>query len=150
MADGDVVCVGAQFCSGRPRYVRSVFSWLVRGSCLCADRELHGVACVAHGNDCSLFAPRKHRRPAAPRARQYLMSVEAATSAMAHEIRRPLAGIAVRGAAALNLLKRMPPDLDQVTSAVASIVASSHRAGEIISSIRGLFKRTDSERAIVH
>jgi len=79
-----------------------------------------------------------------------LMSVEAATSAMAHEIRQPLAGIAVRGAAALNLLKRMPPDLDQVTSAVASIVASSHRAGEIISSIRGLFKRTDSERAIVH
>ena len=79
-----------------------------------------------------------------------LMSVEAATSAMAHEIKQPLAGIAVRGAAALNLLARMPPNLDQARAALRSIVDSSHRAGEIISSIRGLFKKTDTRREIVY
>jgi signal transduction histidine kinase len=78
-----------------------------------------------------------------------LMSVEAATSAMAHEIKQPLAGIAMRGTAALNWLKRIPPDLDQVNSALNSIVDSSHRADEIMSSIRGLFQKAAGQRTTV-
>jgi signal transduction histidine kinase len=78
-----------------------------------------------------------------------LMSVEAATSAMAHEIKQPLAGIAMRGTAALNWLKRIPPDLDQVKSALNSIVDSSHRADEIMSSIRGLFQKAAGQKTTV-
>jgi signal transduction histidine kinase len=78
-----------------------------------------------------------------------LMSVEAATSAMAHEIKQPLAGIAMRSTAALNWLKRIPPDLDQVKSALNSIVDSSHRADEIMSSIRGLFQKAAGQRTTV-
>jgi signal transduction histidine kinase len=78
-----------------------------------------------------------------------LMSVEAATSAMAHEIKQPLAGIAMRGTAALNWLKRIPPDLDQVNSALNSIVDSSHRADKIMSSIRGLFQKAAGQKTTV-
>jgi signal transduction histidine kinase len=78
-----------------------------------------------------------------------LMSVEAATSAMAHEIKQPLAGIAMRGTAALNWLKIIPPDLDRVKSALNSIIDSSHRVDEIMSSIRGLFQKAAGQRTTV-
>lgn len=78
-----------------------------------------------------------------------LTSVEAATAAMAHEVRQPLTGIASRGAAGLNWLDRRPPELGKVRECLCTIVDASHRAEEIIASIRGLFKKTPSQRTIV-
>ena len=43
-----------------------------------------------------------------------LMSVEAATAAIAHEIKQPLTAISARGSAALRWLERTPPDLEEV------------------------------------
>src|SRR5215208_1598533 len=79
-----------------------------------------------------------------------LMSVEAATSAIAHELRQPLAGIAFRGAAGLNWLKRTPPDLEKVQESMESIVEASHRANEVISSVRALFRPADTHKAMLH
>src|SRR5215208_6390934 len=79
-----------------------------------------------------------------------LMTVEAATSAIAHELRQPLAGIAFRGAAGLNWLKRTPPDLEKVHESIRSIVDASHRANEVISSVRALFRPADTHKAMLH
>jgi signal transduction histidine kinase len=78
-----------------------------------------------------------------------LMSVQAATAAMAHELRQPLSGISTLGAASLNWLKVTPPNLDKLRACVVSMVDASQRAGEIINSTLGLFKATSSERITV-
>jgi signal transduction histidine kinase len=70
-----------------------------------------------------------------------LMSVEAATAAMAHEVRQPLTAIAANSRAGLNWLKRTPPDLDEVRVCLDSIAASSDRTDEVIASIRGLYRK---------
>ena len=78
-----------------------------------------------------------------------LGSVEAATAAMAHELRQPLTAIATRGTAGLNWLKRTPPELNRVSECLVSMVDATHRANEIIAAIRGLFKDTPTQRAMI-
>ena len=70
-----------------------------------------------------------------------LASVEAATSAMAHEIRQPLAGIANMGAACLNWLKATPANIERARECVTAMVDASHRAGQTISVTGGLFRK---------
>jgi signal transduction histidine kinase len=78
-----------------------------------------------------------------------LLSVEAATAAMAHEVRQPLTAIAANSKAGLNWLKRTPPDLDEVRGCLDSIAASSHRTDEVIASIRGLYRKTINQRTMI-
>jgi len=78
-----------------------------------------------------------------------LGSVQAATAAMAHELRQPLTAIATRGAAGLNWLKRTPPELNKVSECLSSMVDAGHRAEEVIAGIRGLFKDTPTQRTKV-
>ena len=77
-----------------------------------------------------------------------LGSVQAATAAMAHELRQPLTAIATRGAAGLNWLKRTPPELNKVSECLASMVDAGRRAEEVIAGIRGLFRDTPTRRTI--
>jgi signal transduction histidine kinase len=79
-----------------------------------------------------------------------LMSLDAATAAMAHELRQPLATIATRSAAASRWLKRSPPDLEEVRAGLASISQSTHRAEEIIAGVRELFKKRGDHRTMIH
>ena len=78
-----------------------------------------------------------------------LVSVEAATAAMAHELRQPLTAIATRGVAGLNWLKRTPPELNRISECLSSMVDATHRANEIIAAIRGLFKDAPTQRAMI-
>jgi signal transduction histidine kinase len=78
-----------------------------------------------------------------------LGSVQAATAAMAHELRQPLTAIATRGAAGLNWLKRTPPELNKVSECLASMVDAGRRAEEVIAGIRGLFRDTPTQRTII-
>jgi signal transduction histidine kinase len=77
-----------------------------------------------------------------------LAGVEAATAAMAHELRQPLTGIRAQGAAGLNWLKRTPPELIEVRECLESIIKATGRADEIIAAIRGLFKKTLTQHAV--
>ena len=79
-----------------------------------------------------------------------LMSLDAATGAIAHEIAQPLAAIATRGSTILNWLKRTPPNLDEVRTSAIAVVEASRRADEIVSSVRALFRRTDDRRNLIH
>ena len=71
-----------------------------------------------------------------------LMSVDAATAAIAHEIKQPLAAISTRCSAALRWLKRTPPDLEEVIACLTGTMEASDRANEVVDSTRELFKAT--------
>jgi signal transduction histidine kinase len=79
-----------------------------------------------------------------------LMSLDAATAAMAHELGQPLTAIASRSRAASNWIKRTPPVLDEAQACLAAISDSTIRADEIISGVRDLFKRSDKHRTMIH
>lgn len=74
-----------------------------------------------------------------------LMNMEAIASAIAHEVRQPLAGIAVNGDAALRCLSKTPPDFDKMQAITARMIRDSHRASQMLESIRALFKGADLE-----
>jgi signal transduction histidine kinase len=78
-----------------------------------------------------------------------LMSLDAATGAISHEMRQPLAAIATQGDVGLMLLEQTPPDLEEVGVCLNSMIGSSHRAAEIIASIRELFSQTPRERTMI-
>ena len=78
-----------------------------------------------------------------------LMNAEAATAAIAHEIRQPLAAIVVGGRAALSWLKRKPPDFEETRASVVSMIEAGGRAEKIISSVRELYGKTIDQRTMI-
>jgi signal transduction histidine kinase len=77
-----------------------------------------------------------------------LLSVDAVTAAIAHELRTPLAAIALNASAALSQLRSNAPELEDMDDILSEIEADSHRAGAMISSIRELPKKTTDRRAL--
>jgi signal transduction histidine kinase len=70
-----------------------------------------------------------------------LVTGDAISASMAHEIHQPLSAIIMYANASLRWLDRATPDLDEAKAALQRIVTSGHRAGALIENIRGLFKR---------
>lgn len=79
-----------------------------------------------------------------------LANLEAVVASIAHEVRQPLASIAVRGAAARRCLERTPPDLHKARNSIGAMVDASMRANEIFENIRALFSNTDQERQLIN
>jgi C4-dicarboxylate-specific signal transduction histidine kinase len=73
-------------------------------------------------------------------------SAEQRSATLAHEISQPLAGIATRASAALRWLRMEKPDIEKAQTALESIVAASHRASDIIASVRAMFRKGTRER----
>jgi signal transduction histidine kinase len=76
-----------------------------------------------------------------------LLSVDAITAAIAHELRTPLGAISLNANTALGQLRSNPPELEEMDEMLADIDAESHRAAAIISSVRQLSKTTPHRRA---
>jgi signal transduction histidine kinase len=74
-----------------------------------------------------------------------LMNIDAITSAIVHEVRQPLTAIAANGNAGMRWLGKTPPDFDEVRAAMTEMVRDSHRASQVLESIRALFKSADLE-----
>jgi signal transduction histidine kinase len=68
------------------------------------------------------------------------------SASIAHEVNQPLAGIATGASAALRWLRRETPDLEEVGAALEQIVTASHRASDIVTSVRSMFRKDTSER----
>jgi signal transduction histidine kinase len=77
-----------------------------------------------------------------------LLTVDAVTGAIAHELGTPLGAIALNASTARSQLRSNPPELEEMDDILSDIEADSHRAAAIISSIRDLSKKTTDLRAL--
>ena len=73
-------------------------------------------------------------------------SAEQRSAALAHEVNQPLAGIVTRASAALRWVRAEKPDLQKVETALEGIVAAGHRASDIVTSVRAMFKKNTPEK----
>jgi len=102
----------------------------------------------------ALFAERRENEARLARANMMLereqdnklMSAQAITGAIAHEVRQPLASIVSNASAALRWLERTPPDHDELRAALHRIQGESHRTSEVFDAIRALFRKGDQGR----
>jgi signal transduction histidine kinase len=80
-----------------------------------------------------------------------LMSIEAATSAIVHEVRQPLTAIAMQSSAALRWLSRVPrgPEIERVSQCLNSTANAVNHAEQIVKSIRELFRQTPLRRTML-
>jgi two-component system NtrC family sensor kinase len=78
-----------------------------------------------------------------------LTTMGAMTASIAHEINQPLAAIAANANAGLRWLARPSPDIEEVHATLKRINTDAHRAGEIIQSVRSIFKRAPQQGAPV-
>jgi signal transduction histidine kinase len=62
------------------------------------------------------------------------------SASIAHELRQPLAAIASYGSAGLNWLKKQVPDLNEARVSLEAVVRESHRADDVIKSVRAMFR----------
>jgi signal transduction histidine kinase len=78
-----------------------------------------------------------------------LMSVDAATAAIAHEIKQPLGAMSLNCETALECLKRTPLDLEELRSCLTDAIDDSNRANEVVAGVRALFKTTARQRTMI-
>jgi signal transduction histidine kinase len=75
-----------------------------------------------------------------------LMTGDAVSASIAHEVKQPLSGMIANADAGLRWLDRAAPDLDKAKASFEYIVADGHRAGAVIESIRAIFKKDTRNR----
>ena len=73
--------------------------------------------------------------------------MDAMAASIAHEIKQPLAAIALNGETALLCLTGATPDLDEARAALHCVVDGSHRASALISGIRSMYRKDSHGRA---
>jgi signal transduction histidine kinase len=76
-----------------------------------------------------------------------LMTGDAISASIAHEVNQPLAAMIANADAGLGWLTRAAPDLQEAKDAFTHIVADGHRAGAVIVGIRTMFKKDVRARA---
>lgn len=102
----------------------------------------------------ALFAERKDSEARLTRANMMLkserdnklLSAQAISGTIAHEIRQPLTGIVTNAGAALRWLAQSPPDHAKVRVALNRIKSAGHSTNEVFDAIRALFRASDQGR----
>ncbi len=69
-----------------------------------------------------------------------LMTGDAVAASIAHEVRQPLTAMITSATAGFRFLNRANPNIDRAKEAFSQITVDGHRAGEVISSIRAMFR----------
>ncbi len=75
-----------------------------------------------------------------------LLTGNAVAAMIAHEIKQPLTGITAHAQAGLRWLDRPAPELDEARNAFRQIAANGLRTGQVIDSIRAVFRRDAQSR----
>ncbi|PTN55925.1 PAS domain-containing sensor histidine kinase [Stenotrophomonas panacihumi] len=63
------------------------------------------------------------------------------TASIAHEVNQPLMAVVTNGEAGMRWLRRDTPDLHEVETAIARIIAEGRRAGEIVRRVRDFLSK---------
>lgn len=71
------------------------------------------------------------------------------SASIAHEINQPLTGIVAHAGAARRRLASQEPDIKALQSSLDQIVSAGRRAGDIIASLREMFKKETRARALI-
>jgi signal transduction histidine kinase len=67
-------------------------------------------------------------------------------ASISHEVRQPLAAIALNGGAALRFLGHAPPNLEELRSALNDMISDGHRISQVLDNIHTLFGKPDREK----
>ncbi|MDB5467577.1 MAG: hypothetical protein JWQ46_2339 [Phenylobacterium sp.] len=78
-----------------------------------------------------------------------LMTGDAVSASIAHEIRQPLAAMTTNAAAGRRWLNRETPNLGEAMAAFEAISAAGQRAGALIEGIRAMFRKDVAARTCV-
>ena len=70
-------------------------------------------------------------------------------ASIAHELKQPLAAVAIDGGGALRWLARQPPDIDEARSCVEHMIKHADRATHIIGGLRDLTKQNAPRAEVV-
>jgi C4-dicarboxylate-specific signal transduction histidine kinase len=95
----------------------------------------------------------KHAEEELHKTRTELVHVARVTTAgelsasIAHEINQPLSVIVTRASAALRWLRAEKPNLEKAVASLEGILAGGLRAGEIVASVRAMFKKDAPQKA---
>lgn len=76
-----------------------------------------------------------------------LMTGDAVAATIAHEVRQPLTAMIASAEAGLRFLDRSIPRVDKAKETFTRIVADGHRAGNVVGSVRAIF-RSDSRTRV--
>jgi C4-dicarboxylate-specific signal transduction histidine kinase len=79
-----------------------------------------------------------------------VMTIGELTAAIAHEINQPLAALVTQGNACLRWLAHEPPNLGEGRSSVEAMIDSGIRAGEVISRLRAMMKKSPPHRDLLN
>ena len=74
-----------------------------------------------------------------------LLNAHALTAAIVHEVRQPLAAIAVYASAALRFIGKTPPDLAEVRLALNNMIKDTYRTSDVLEGFRALFEKSDQK-----
>ena len=69
-----------------------------------------------------------------------LMTGDAVAATIAHEVRQPLTAMIASAEAGFRFLDRSMPHVDKAKETFKRIVADGHRAGEVVGSVRAIFR----------
>ena len=76
-----------------------------------------------------------------------LMTGDAVAATIAHEVRQPLTAMIASAEAGFRFLDRSTPGVDKAKETFKRIVADGHRAGEVVGSVRAIFRSDPRTRA---
>jgi signal transduction histidine kinase len=94
---------------------------------------LHEIASL-YAQLLSALLAQRHEREAR------LMTGDAVSASVVHEVKQPLTAIIASASAGLNWLDRVEPDLDNVRNALRRVLSNGERADVLIDDIRAHFK----------
>src|SRR5215510_8506800 len=79
-----------------------------------------------------------------------LMSLDAMTRSIAHELRQPLGALTMRCEAAQLYLDRTPPDVQKVRSCLDSMLSDGQRVSQIFANFLHLFRKSDEQQELIN
>jgi signal transduction histidine kinase len=78
------------------------------------------------------------------------IAMDAMAASIAHEVNQPIVAMTFNSEAALILLAAKPPNIEEARAALDAIVSDGVRAGQVITSLRAMFRRETHQRVRIN